>query len=91
MFFRLQWKKYEQSLMEEENKRILEFAKQQQSREEERMEKRKQAEEAMTKVQEHVSSTTSRDRCQPNSGTRGPGGHLPFPTHIYKYYPLLKA
>ena len=42
--------------MEEENRRILEFAKEQQNREEERMEKRKQAEEAMTKVQERVSS-----------------------------------
>jgi hypothetical protein len=41
--------------MEEENRRILEFAKQQQNREEDRMEKRKQAEEAMTKVQERVS------------------------------------
>ena len=41
--------------MEEENKRILEFAKEQQNREEERMEKRKQAEEAMTKVQQRVS------------------------------------
>jgi hypothetical protein len=41
--------------MEEENRRILEFAKEQQSREEERMEKRKQAEEAMNKVQERVS------------------------------------
>ena len=40
--------------MEEENKRILEFAKEQQNREEERMEKRKQAEEAMTKVQQRV-------------------------------------
>ena len=41
--------------MEEENRRILEFAKEQQNREEERMEKRKQAEEAMSKVQERVS------------------------------------
>lgn len=41
--------------MEEENRRILEFAKEQQNREEERMEKKKQAEEAMNKVQERVS------------------------------------
>ena len=41
--------------MEEENRRILEFAKEQQNREEERMEKKKQAEEAMNKLQKRVS------------------------------------
>ena len=41
--------------MEEENKRILEFAKEQQEREEDRMEKKKEVEEAMNKVQQRVS------------------------------------
>ena len=41
-------------LMEEENKRILEFAKLQQLREEERMEKKRQQEEAMALVQSKV-------------------------------------
>ena len=67
-FYLFQWKKHERDLMEEENRRILEFAKEQQNREEERMEKRKQAEEAMTKVQEKVSSYDARsplERCNP--------------------------
>ena len=40
--------------MEEENKKILEFAKLQQRREEERMEKKKQQEEVMAEVQSRV-------------------------------------
>ena len=40
--------------MEEENERILEFAKQQQKREEDRMEKKKQQEESMAAVQQKV-------------------------------------
>ena len=40
--------------MEEENKKILEFAKLQQRREEERMEKKKQQDEVMAEVQSRV-------------------------------------
>ena len=40
--------------MEEENERILEFAKVQQQREEDRMEKKKQQEESMAAVQQKV-------------------------------------
>lgn len=40
--------------MEEENERILEFAKVQQQREEDRMEKKKQQEESMAAVQHKV-------------------------------------
>lgn len=40
--------------MEEENHRILEFARVQQQREEERMEKQKQQEEEMATVQRNV-------------------------------------
>lgn len=42
--------------MEEENHRILEFARLQQQREEERMEKQKQQEEEMATVQKNVST-----------------------------------
>ena len=51
---RSEWKAHERRLMEEENERILEFAKLQQHREEERMEKKKQQEESMAAVQEKV-------------------------------------
>ena len=40
--------------MEKENEKILEFARLQQEREEERMEKKRQLEEAMTEVQSKV-------------------------------------
>lgn len=40
--------------MEEENERVLEFAKVQQQREEDRMEKKKQQEESMAAVQQKV-------------------------------------
>lgn len=43
--------------MEEENRKILEFARLQQEREEERMEKQKQQEEEMASVQKTVSRT----------------------------------
>lgn len=43
--------------MEEENRKILEFARLQQEREEERMEKQKQQEEEMASVQQAVSRT----------------------------------
>ena len=43
--------------MEEENERILEFARQQQKREEDRMEKKKQQEEGMAAVQTKVGWT----------------------------------
>ena len=46
--------------MEEENERILEFAKQQQRREEERMEKKKQQEEGMAALQQKVSAYPSK-------------------------------
>ena len=44
--------------MEEENERILEFAKVQQQREENRMEKKKQQEESMAAVQQKVRTIT---------------------------------
>ena len=47
--------------MEEENERILEFAKQQQKREEDRMEKKKQQEESMAAVQHKVRTTYTVD------------------------------
>ena len=46
--------------MEEENERILEFAKQQQRREEERMEKKKQQEEGMAALQQKVCAYPSK-------------------------------
>lgn len=49
--------------MEEENERIMEFAKLQQEREEERMEKKKQQEESMAAVQQKVSITITLSRC----------------------------
>ncbi|KAK3737795.1 hypothetical protein QZH41_015857 [Actinostola sp. cb2023] len=48
---RNEWKHREQALMEEENRRIIEFAHLQQEREEQRMEKQKQQEEEMATVQ----------------------------------------
>lgn len=44
--------------MEEENRRILEFSKLQQQREEERMKKQKEMEEKMSAVQSKVSNVT---------------------------------
>lgn len=44
--------------MEEENRRILEFARLQQQREEDRMEKQKQQEEEMATVQKNVSTNS---------------------------------
>lgn len=55
-----QWKQHEKELMEEENHRILEFARLQQQREEERMEKQKQQEEEMATVQRSVSTLFTR-------------------------------
>lgn len=54
--------------MEEENERILEFAKQQQKREEDRMEKKKQQEESMAAVQQKVRREvkTSCERSEPH-------------------------
>lgn len=46
--------------MEEENERILEFAKLQQQREEDRMEKKKQQEQSMAAVQQKVRTITKR-------------------------------
>jgi len=46
--------------MEEENERILEFAKIQQQREEDRMEKKKQQEESMAAVQQKVRAITAK-------------------------------
>lgn len=46
--------------MEEENERILEFAKVQQQREEERMEKKRQQEEGMAAVQQKVRIITGK-------------------------------
>ena len=54
----VQWKAHERHLMEEENERILEFAKLQQQREEDRMEKKKQQEQSMAAVQQKVRTVT---------------------------------
>ena len=63
MFFvivSLQWKAHERDLMEEENERILEFARVQQQREEDRMEKKKQQEQSMAAVQQKVRTITAK-------------------------------
>lgn len=57
----LQWKAHERRLMEEENERILEFAKVQQQREEDRMEKKKQQEESMAAVQQKVRTIIAKE------------------------------
>lgn len=54
LYFTFQWKEHERKLMEEENERILEFAKLQQQREEDRMEKKRLLEEGMAAVQHKV-------------------------------------
>ena len=54
LYFTFQWKEHERKLMEEENERILEFAKLQQQREEDRMEKKRLLEEGMAAVQHEV-------------------------------------
>lgn len=54
VYFTFQWKEHERKLMEEENERILEFAKLQQQREEDRMEKKRLLEEGMAAVQHKV-------------------------------------
>jgi len=59
LVFFVQWKTHERHLMEEENERILEFAKIQQQREEDRMEKKKQQEESMAAVQQEVRAITT--------------------------------
>ena len=48
--------------MEEENERILEFAKIQQQHEEDRMEKKKQQEESMAAVQQKVRTIAAKLR-----------------------------
>ena len=54
----MQWKEHERELMEEENRRILEFSHQQQEREEVRMEEAKKQEQAMAAVQQKVRFST---------------------------------
>ena len=51
---RQEWKHMEKDRLEEENHRILEFATLQQAREEDRMESKRQAEEAKSLVQDKV-------------------------------------
>ena len=50
----VQWKEHEREQMEEENRRILEFSRQQQVREGARMEEAKKQEQAMAAVQQKV-------------------------------------
>ena len=52
---RQEWKDQEKQRLEEENVRILEFARMQQAREEDRMESKRQEEEAKALVQAKVS------------------------------------
>ena len=56
------WKKLEKEQMEEENARILEFAKQQQAREEERQMKMKEREEAKAAVQKKLGDQIARQQ-----------------------------
>ena len=51
---REQWKELERQRMEEENKKIMEFARLQQIREQERLSKKKEKDASMAKVQEAV-------------------------------------
>lgn len=60
----LQWKEHERQLMEEENRRILEFSKQQQAREEARMAEKKAEEEAKAAVQEQLTKKMIWERQQ---------------------------
>lgn len=55
---REEWKKKEQQEMDEENRRIMEFANVQQKREEERIKRRHQRSEKMTEVQAAVHFTS---------------------------------
>jgi hypothetical protein len=59
-----QWKEHERQLMEEENRRILEFSKQQQAREEARMAEKKAEEEAKAAVQEQLTKKMIWERQQ---------------------------
>jgi hypothetical protein len=51
-----QWKEIERQRMEEENRKIMEFARVQQEREADRMSKKKEKEQGMAKVQQAVSN-----------------------------------
>ncbi len=59
LFVCVQWKELERELMEEENRRILEFSHQQQAREEQRMSVLKKQEEAKAAAQKHLSDKIS--------------------------------
>lgn len=52
----LQWRAEEKQRMEEENRRILQFAQEQQAREQDRQQRQRQREEAMARVQMNVSN-----------------------------------
>lgn len=54
---REEWKEHERQLMEEENRRILEFSHQQQAREEERMANQREREEAKARVQAQLAES----------------------------------
>lgn len=56
------WKEYERKLMEEENMNIMQFAKEQQSREEARMTQKKQKQEATSAVQQKLSNQLAEKR-----------------------------
>ena len=67
----LQWREYERQLMEEENRRILEFSQQQQAREEERMEQRRLQEEAMAAMQQQVGGELRKLSATPRAHKNG--------------------
>lgn len=53
-FVCLQWKEHERMVMEEENRRLLQYAKEQEEREAERMAQEKKSEESKTLVYQKV-------------------------------------
>lgn len=54
---REEWKEHERQMMEEENRRILDFGHQQQAREEDRMANQREKEEAKSRVQSQLAES----------------------------------
>ena len=86
---REEWKEHERQLMEEENRRILEFSHQQQAREDERMADLREKEEAKARVQAQLADSIAAkqeaeeemDRCV---GDREAGWGVSLVVRIYK-------
>ena len=60
----LQWKVLERARMEEENRKILEFSRQQEAREGEKEALKKEREEAMAAVQEKLAEDIGKKKAQ---------------------------